>query len=76
MVTIRRGYWASKVAHHNEGVKQRLERQATGTSTADGAVWWISDPVDLRGLPAIGRNVAGAIRHSQPEQALIGKQPR
>jgi hypothetical protein len=37
------------------------------------------DPADsrtLRGLPAIGRSVQGCIRYTQPEQALIAKQPR
>jgi hypothetical protein len=30
----------------------------------------------LRGLPAIGRNVAGAIPRTSPEQALMAKQGR
>jgi hypothetical protein len=44
-------------------------------NTAAGEVRWVTDPVDLRGLPAIGRNVAGAIRHAEPEGALLAKQP-
>ena len=31
---------------------------------------------NLRGFPAIGRNVAGAILHTSPEQALMAKQGR
>jgi hypothetical protein len=40
----------------------------------------VCDPVDalaLRGLPAIGRGCAsGVIRGTQPESALIARQPR
>lgn len=34
------------------------------------------DNVNLRGLPAIGRGVSGAIRDMNPEQALMAKQSR
>ncbi len=34
------------------------------------------DPARLRGLPAIGRNVAGAIPGSDPLRALIAKENR
>ena len=39
------------------------------TRSADG-----HDPARLRGLPAIGRNVSGAIRGSDPLGALIRKE--
>ena len=57
------------------GKHQRMLRRAA-TNTAPGVVTWVQDPVDLRGLPAIGRGVAGAVRGTQPERALIAKQPR
>ena len=41
------------------------------TRSADG-----HDPERLRGLPAIGRNVSGAIRGSDPLGALIRKENR
>jgi hypothetical protein len=34
------------------------------------------DPARLRGLPAIGRNVSGAIRDTDPLQALLRKEGR
>lgn len=34
------------------------------------------DPARLRGLPAIGRNVAGAIPGTDPLRALIAKETR
>jgi hypothetical protein len=35
-----------------------------------------SDNLTLRGIPAIGRGVAGAVMHTQPEQHLMNAQPR
>ena len=35
-----------------------------------------SDRANLRGLPAIGRGVSGAIAGTSPEQALMAKQSR
>jgi hypothetical protein len=32
------------------------------------------DPARLRGLPAIGRNVAGAMRDTDPVKALLAKE--
>src|SRR5262249_1300243 len=32
------------------------------------------DPARLRGLPAIGRNVTGATRHTDPVKALLAKE--
>ena len=34
------------------------------------------DAARLRGLPAIGRNVSGAIRNTDPVRALIAKEAR
>jgi hypothetical protein len=45
-------------------------------STTAGRVSWVQNPVDLRGLPMIGRGVGGHIFNTQPERVLIGKQPR
>jgi len=45
-------------------------------NTTAGRVSWTQDPVDPRGVPLIGRGVAGHIRFTQPEQALDVKQPR
>ncbi len=38
-----------------------------------------ADPADaltLRGLPAVGRSVLGVMRGTQPESALMSRQPR
>jgi hypothetical protein len=35
-----------------------------------------SDPARLRGLPAIGPNVSGAVRGSDPVRALLSKESR
>jgi hypothetical protein len=34
------------------------------------------EPSRLRGLPAIGRNVSGAVRGSDPVRALLAKEAR
>lgn len=39
------------------------------TRSADG-----HDPARLRGLPAIGRNVSGATRETDPVRALMAKE--
>ena len=74
MATFARGHWARKTHAHNAALRKKLDLEAGGTNTTNGTVRWVQDPVDLRGLPMVGRGVAGAIRHSQPEQALISKQ--
>lgn len=56
----------AKMAANSQRLRKRLEREATGVSTEPGSVRWIQDPVDLRGLPAIGRGVAGEIRYTRP----------
>jgi hypothetical protein len=69
-------------AEDRQGVKAaQTPLRATISGTAllrpgAGKVTWVQDPVDLRGVPAIGRGVAGAVRGTQPERALIAKQPR
>jgi hypothetical protein len=62
------GLWTRHVA--------RAKKEQRQSSTTAGKVTWVQDPVDLRGVPAIGRGVAGAVRGTQPERALIAKQPR
>jgi hypothetical protein len=52
--------------HRNQQVLTR----AGGVNTSPGVVWWVQDPVDLRGLPAIGRGVQGAIRWTKPGENL------
>lgn len=70
MVTFARGHWTAKTTCHNAKVLANLDREAGGISTAPGTVRWTQDPVDLRGLPAIGRGVAGAIRGTRPGDRL------
>ena len=73
VATFRRGHSSRTLwAKH----QRMLARETGGASTASGKVTWVQDPVDLRGLPAIGRGVAGAVRGTQPDRALIAKQPR
>lgn len=50
------------------GKHQRMLKRET--NTAPGSVTWVQDPVDLRGIPAIGRSVASAIRHTRPGDNL------
>lgn len=67
MATFPRGFHARETRRRNE----RLTTQAAGTNTTPAKVTWLVDPSDaitLRGIPAIGRGVAGHIPHTQPEQ--------
>jgi uncharacterized protein YdhG (YjbR/CyaY superfamily) len=62
------------LAHHAEQRHhaQELTNTITGTDTNIRKRIQYVDPADtltLRGIPAIGRGVAGHIRHTQPETA-------
>ena len=68
MATFARGYWTRKTHHTNTNLRNTLNRQ---TQTAPGKITWLIDPSDsitLRGIPAIGRGVAGAIHGTNPDQ--------
>ena len=67
MPTFPRGYWLQKTRLHNEAIQRSINRNTIQTSP--GTVTWIVDAGDeltLRGIPAIGRGVAGAIRGTNP----------
>jgi hypothetical protein len=73
MVTFPRGH-SSKTLFVQHAA--RAKREAGGVNTSPGKVTWVQDPVDARGVPLIGRHTGGVIRGTQPERALIAKQPR
>jgi hypothetical protein len=52
-----------------ERARAHTEGRDTTMPTRIGAAG--GDPVQLRGIPAIGRTVGGAIRQTQPEQAVV-----
>jgi hypothetical protein len=63
----RKGHSANETLAKNEALKQSLNRQSVQTSP--GRITWIVDAGDeetLRGIPAIGRGVQGAIKHTRP----------
>jgi len=67
--TFARGYWTRKTNLKNAELHQRVEREA-GIQTTPGRIHWIVDAGDsrtLRGIPAIGRNVQGAIPGTRPD---------
>jgi hypothetical protein len=47
---------------------RELDRQAPQPHVSSRFAF--QDPVDLRGLPAVGRNVTGAIRGTKPGERL------
>jgi hypothetical protein len=68
MATFARGYWTAKVRAHNQRVLNDIDRHTT--QTAPGKITWLvtaGNEHTLRGIPAIGRSVAGAIRGTNPE---------
>lgn len=67
----RRGHGADKVHVQNAAHLKSLDRQRV--QTAPGKVTWIVDGGDhltLRGIPAIGRGVSGAVFGSRPESVI------
>jgi hypothetical protein len=55
---------------HSEQLRQKLDRETGGQNTIPAKVRWTVDPADyltLRGIPAVGRGVAGAIAGTKPE---------
>jgi hypothetical protein len=67
MATFVRGYYARNVHRHNRRIV------GASTATSPGKVTWTvtaADAVSLRGLPAIGRNVRGAVAGSVPGSNL------
>ena len=66
MATFARGANSSAVWTHNRAV---IRKAAPTAKTEPGKVtWWVNpaDVLTLRGLPAIGRGVAGEIRGTRP----------
>jgi hypothetical protein len=72
VATFPLGHNARAVHTANAKAVARVE----ASTTSNGAVRGVQDPVDLRGLPAIGRGVSGAIWNTQPERALDAKENR
>lgn len=73
MATFPRGHWADKTTTHNNDLKASLTRQTIQTN--HGKITWIvtaGDEATLRGIPAIGRGVQGAIAGTNPSR--IGDQ--
>ncbi len=67
MATFSRGYWARKTNN------TKLIRELGGKQTNPTKAVYTYDPADtytLRGIPALGRGVAGAIRHTRPGDNL------
>lgn len=72
--------WLDRIDRDIEHVRVKAEALAArgeGTSADDQLYTMAEDPrARLRGLPAIGRGVAGAIRGTQPEQETLRKLSR
>lgn len=63
----RRGHWALRTYASNTRLLESLTRQQV--QTTPGHITWIitaGDELTLRGIPAIGRGVQGAIRDTRP----------
>lgn len=65
MPTFARGYWTAKVAHRNRGLLNEPHSTATQPAKIN---WYVTagNEATLRGIPAIGRGVAGAIPGTNP----------
>lgn len=61
------GHWSRTLWKKHE---RMLAHPAASVSTSAGVVTWMQDPVDFRGLPAIGRGVQRAIRGTRPGDNL------
>jgi hypothetical protein len=71
MATFALGHWTAKTNQANLELKASLEH--TSLNTTPAKVTWIltaSDTITLRGIPAIGRGVEGAIKHTRPDKEL------
>lgn len=68
MPTFALGYWTHRTHTANNNLRRTLTRDTIQTSP--GTITWIitaGDELTLRGIPAIGRGVQGAIRHTRPD---------
>jgi len=68
MPTFPLGHWTAKVEAHNQALANHIDRT---TQTHQGKITWIvtaDDEHTLRGIPAIGRGVQGAIPGTNPER--------
>lgn len=69
MATFPRGHNARDTHRRN----QRIVIGSVTTTITTGKVTWFLDPADaltLRGIPAIGRNVQGAIAGTRPDTRI------
>lgn len=66
MATFPRGYWTKKSHHANTRLRNNL--QGGPSQTIPGKITWLIEPVDMRGIPAIGRNCPGRIAGTRPDQ--------
>lgn len=65
MATFKKGHSAKQTLSRKIKIGS-IEQTAPGKQT-----WWLQDPSDaktLRGIPAIGRNVGGAIAGTRPDK--------
>ncbi len=72
--------WLERIDRDREHVRIKAEALANrgeGASADDQLYTMAEDPrARLRGVPAVGRGVAGAIRGTHPEQATLRKLSR
>lgn len=71
MPTFPRGFANFRVHRANAEMLEELARSVGGDVKEELAAhaWTPADAVTLRGIPAIGRSVAGVIPGTQPESA-------
>lgn len=70
MATFKKGHSARKM------FKREIKIGSVAQTASGKQTWWLQDPSDaktLRGIPAIGRNVGGAIAGTRPDQAVNGR---
>lgn len=74
MPTFPRGFANHCVHVHNAKVLEKIARETGGDVAEERKVLHAPTPADslaLRGIPAIGRSVAGVITGTQPEQRCV-----
>lgn len=66
MPTFPKGYHAFELRVANA---KRLAKLTPDERRAITSTFEFPDPVDIRGIPAVGRSISGHIRGTQPESA-------
>jgi hypothetical protein len=67
MATFTRGHWTRQTHTFNEPLRRSLERPIATTPGAIQFTYSAADWITLRGIPAIGPNVGGAIPGTRPD---------